>query len=86
MKRLGTVLHLSVHHNLIIRGDKMESPEPFKSLPKINSVVVNKSVKQIGKVSGIFGPVDHPYISVKAFKRISESELRSQLSERLYIL
>lgn len=86
MKRLGTLLHLSGRGDLIVRGAEMESPEPFKSLPKINSVVVNKNVKQIGKVSGVFGPVDHPYISVKPFKRIPDSELRAHLNERLYVL
>jgi RNA-binding protein len=85
MKRLGTVLHLSGRRNLIVRGDKMKSPGSLNNLPRINSVVVDKSVKQIGKVNGIFGPVDHPYISVRVFDRIPDPVLRDHINERLYV-
>jgi RNA-binding protein len=82
MKRLGTVMHLSERRKLIVRGNEIGS---IKDLPKINSVVVNKAVTQIGKVNNIIGPVSHPYISVKIFNGISDSELRSYISERVYV-
>ncbi len=82
MKRLGTVMHLSERRKLIVRGDEIGS---IKDLPRINSVVVNKAVTQIGKVNNIIGPVSHPYISVKIFNGISDSELRSYINERVYV-
>ncbi|MBN2488543.1 MAG: H/ACA RNA-protein complex protein Gar1 [Methanosarcinaceae archaeon] len=82
MKRLGTVMHLSERRKLIVRGDEIGS---IKDLPRINSVVVDKAVTQIGKVTNIIGPVSHPYISVKIFNGISDSELRSYINERVYV-
>jgi len=85
MKRLGTVLHLSGQRKLIVRGDEIKSIGSVNNLPKINAVVVNKSVKQIGKVTSIIGPVTNPYISVKIFNGISDSELHSYINERVYV-
>lgn len=82
MKRLGTVMQLSERRKLIVRGDEVQS---IKDLPRINSVVLNKAVKQIGKVYNIIGPVNHPYISVKIFNGISDPELRSYINERVYV-
>jgi RNA-binding protein len=82
MKRLGTVMHLSERRKLIVHGDEIGS---IKDLPRINSVVVNKAVTQIGKVNNIIGPVSHPYISVKIFNGISDSDLRSYINERVYV-
>ena len=82
MKRLGTVMQLSERRKLIVRGDEIKS---IKNLPRINSVVLNKAVKQIGKVNNIIGPVSHPYISVRIFNGISDSELRSYINERVYV-
>ena len=82
MKRLGTVMHLSESRRLVVRGDEIKS---IKNLPRTNSVVVNKAVKQIGKVNNIIGPVSHPYISVKIFNGISDSELHSYIDERVYV-
>ncbi|NLO29899.1 MAG: H/ACA RNA-protein complex protein Gar1, partial [Methanosarcina mazei] len=44
MKRLGTVLHRSGVRNLIIRGDEIKPDKVSGSLPKLNSVVVDKAL------------------------------------------
>ncbi|MGP8321905.1 MAG: H/ACA ribonucleoprotein complex subunit GAR1 [Methanosarcinaceae archaeon] len=88
MKRLGTVLHVSIPRGLIIRGDKLESSgskTSAKKSPKLYSAVLNRRVKQIGKISGIIGPVEHPYIHVKLSKDI-DSEQHIHVNEHVYIL
>ncbi len=86
MKRLGTVLHRSGVRNLIIRGgDEIKPDKVSGSLPKLNSVVVDKALNRIGTISSIFGPVNHPYFLVKGFKRIPDSETRALVNERVYI-
>ena len=85
MKRLGTGLHRSGVRNLIIRGDEIKPDKVSGSLPKLNSVVVDKALNRIGTMSSIFGPVNHPYFLVKGFKRIPDSETRALVNERVYI-
>lgn len=87
MKRLGTVLNVSAPRGLIVRGDKPKLSESKleKKVPKLNSVVLNKSVKQIGKISGIIGPVDHPYIYVKLLKG-ADPKQQTPVGERVYAL
>ena len=85
MKRLGTVLHRSGVRNLIIRGDEIKPDKVSGSLPKLNSVVVDKALNRIGTISSIFGPVNHPYFLVKGFKRFPDSETRALVNERVYI-
>ncbi len=87
MKRLGTVLNVSAPRGLIVRGDKPElsGSKPANKVPKLNSGVLNKSVKQIGKVSGIIGPVDHPYIYVK-LSNGADPKQHIHVGERVYVL
>ena len=87
MKRLGTVLNVSVPRGLIVRGDipKLSGSKPANKVPKLNSGVLNKSVKQIGKISGIIGPVDHPYICVKLSNGVDPKQ-HIDTGERVYIL
>lgn len=88
MKRLGTVLHISIPRGLIVRGDKIESLGSkiiVNKKPVLNSAVLNKRVKQIGKVRGIIGPVKHPYIHVELSKGIDPKQ-HIHANERVYIL
>ena len=85
MKRLGTVLHRSGLRNLILRGDEVKSDNVSGSLPKLNSVVVDKALNRIGTIGSVFGPVNHPYFLVKGFKQIPDSEIRALVNERVYI-
>lgn len=88
MKRLGTVLQMSIPRGLIVRGSKPEASGSSKSarkLPKLNSAVLNKEIKQIGKISGIIGPVEHPYIYVKLSKDIDPKQ-KIHVNDRVYVL
>ncbi len=85
MKRLGTVLHRSGSKNLVIRGDEFKSENASGKIPRLNLVVMDKALNQIGTIVNAFGPVDHPYFLVKGFKRIPDSEFRGMVNERIYV-
>lgn len=85
MKKLGTVSHLSKSRNLIVRMDELKPSDAFKKAPKINSVVLNKSVKSIGKINDIIGPVSQPYVIINVSRKITDSELLNYVNERVYI-
>ncbi len=57
LMKLGKVKHISDMGNAII----FDPPQ----LPKIGSDVINEQMEHVGKVNDIFGPVKHPYVSVK---------------------
>ncbi|MEM2934153.1 MAG: Gar1/Naf1 family protein [Methanocellales archaeon] len=78
MKKLGVVLHVSARGDLILKKDRSNS------LPRIDSIVVDKKLSKIGMIRDIFGPVDSPYISVKPYKK-AINELRALIGEKLYI-
>jgi RNA-binding protein len=85
MKRLGTVVQVVAQQGLLVRGDNIKPDTSLRDLPRINSVVVDKSVKRIGKVNGVIGPVKSPYISIKVFGDVSGSELKKYLNEKVYV-
>ncbi len=80
MKRLGTVLH-SIDNMLIVRADK--TLELNNLYP--NSLVITKTMKKIGKVKELFGPEKNPYISIKLFNEIKDSEILKLRKERVYL-
>jgi len=41
-------------------------------------------MKRIGTVREVFGPVSHPYISVKTYKNITDSEVHELENKKLY--
>jgi RNA-binding protein len=51
----------------------------------MNSSVMDKTVKRIGKVTSYFGPVENPYFIVKLDSRSNTLEARRYLNERLYV-
>ncbi|MCK4669169.1 hypothetical protein KAT21_03505 [Candidatus Bathyarchaeota archaeon] len=73
MYRLGRVLHVSQSRNMIIKIEKV---------PKIGETVVDESLKPVGKILDIFGPVSSPYASVKP--RIKE--VSKFTDKMLYVL
>jgi RNA-binding protein len=83
LKILGTVLHTSGHKNLIVRG--AETKKEKMGLPKINSTVIDKKMKKIGKINDVFGPVKCPYFSVRIFKNVSNESLREYRNSHVYI-
>lgn len=56
---LGQVRGLGYNGKLIVKG---------KFAPKLELEVVDNSMKVIGKIARVFGPVDSPYISIKPKK------------------
>jgi RNA-binding protein len=85
MRRLGKVLQRSGIKNLIVKGDEIKSDNTLGNLPKLNSIVVDKALNQIGVIVSVFGPVNQPYFFVKGFKRIPDSEFRIMVNEKVYI-
>ncbi|ATZ61493.2 MAG: Gar1/Naf1 family protein [Methanosarcinales archaeon Met12] len=80
MKRLGTVLHLLGHKGLIVRGESDDK------MPKLESVVVMNNMKRIGRIYDVFGPVRHPYISIRLYDGISMSDACALKGQRVYSL
>jgi len=73
-KPLGTVLH--VLNNIMVvraRGKKLRAVGGL-----LNSVVMNGHNREIGRVYDIFGPVDHPYITVKVFTGVNLADLQNK--------
>jgi len=85
MKRLGIALHRSGNKNLIVRGDEVKSSKISGEIPKLNSVVMDRTLNKVGTIASVFGPVDHPYFLVKGFKKIPDSEFRVLVNERIYV-
>lgn len=79
MRRLGTVLHI-VDHKLIARG------EGIKIGRMLNSIVLTKGKRKIGRVYDVFGPVNRPYIGIKAFEGVKEKELKELANKKIFVL
>lgn len=56
MKRIGRVSHLSNSGKLVLRTKHEE---------RVGVKVLNDELKTVGMIVDVFGPVDHPYISVR---------------------
>jgi len=83
VKKLGVVLHTTSYGNLLVRGN-LSSKKVVSRIA--GSVVVTKNMKKIGKVYDVFGPAKQPYLSIKPFEHISESELYELSNDLVYIL
>ncbi len=80
MKRLGAIIHI-MDNLLIVRADSTLEHSVFRE----NLLVLTGKMKKIGKIKEIFGPVKAPYISIKMFKDINSSEIKSLKNERVYL-
>jgi rRNA processing protein Gar1 len=67
LRRLDKIILISNQRHLIT---KVQSAQ-IKSL-KIGQAVVTKDLVKIGRIFDIFGPVAHPYISIKPNQDITE--------------
>ncbi len=63
MQRLGLVLHISPSRNMIMK---------VENVPRIGEIVVDESLKPVGKVFDILGPVSSPYVSIRSTARDPE--------------
>ncbi len=77
LQRLGRVISLTPSQNLVVKTDKV---------PKIGASVVDESLKVIGKVFDVIGPVPSPYAvvrpTIKEPERLSNKQLYLLLSKK----
>ena len=73
MQRLGRVLSVTPSQNVIVKLDKA---------PKLGSAVIDESLKVVGKVFDIVGPVSSPYAVI----RPSIKDPEKLANRQLYIL
>ena len=66
MKVLGNSLHIANSGKLIARSTKTPSP---------GAIVFDSDKNKIGKVSYVFGPTKHPYISIRLFKSADKKKI-----------
>ncbi len=69
MRRLSKVIHLTNQRHLVTRV----SPNQIKAL-RIGQTVVTKDLNRLGKIFDIFGPVNHPFVSIKLNQGIKTPE------------
>ena len=79
LRGLGTVLHI-LDDKLIVKGGRVNVERI------INSVVITKEKRRIGKVYDIFGPVNQPYIGIKAFDGVKEEEIKRLADKEIFVL
>ncbi len=80
MKRLGTVLH-AIDNILVVRSDKTLDKTGLHP----NSMVITRTMQRLGRVKELFGPEKNPYISIKLFDEIKDSEIMKLKKERVYL-
>ena len=77
MRRLNKVLHISNQNHLLLRV----SSNLVNTL-NIGDPVVTQDLTKIGRIFDIFGPVNHPYISIQPNTGILERQ--NVIGEVLY--
>ena len=70
MQRLGRVINLTPSQNLVVKAEKA---------PKIGSAVVDGTLRTIGKVFDVIGPVTSPYAVVRTVVKEPEKLTNKQL-------
>ncbi len=76
MKVLGNILHLANSNKLIVKTNKT---------PPAGAFVFTNDKNKIGRVSGVFGPVKSPYVSVNIYKSINKRDLENRCGEKLFV-
>ena len=75
MKVLGNSLHIANSGKLIARSDKT---------PTAGGIVFDSNKNKIGKVSYVFGPTKHPYVSIRLFKSANRENIQKNCGEKLF--
>ena len=70
LQRLGRVINVTPSQNLIVRAEKA---------PKIGSTVVDQSLKTVGRVFDVIGPVPSSYTVVRPIVKEPERLVNQQL-------
>ncbi|MFQ5909603.1 MAG: H/ACA ribonucleoprotein complex subunit GAR1 [Thermoplasmata archaeon] len=73
MRRLGIVMDISYRGTLVIRAE---------AAPRKGDKVFTSEGLHIGRVEKVFGPVSHPYVSVKPTSR--KQKLMRMIGKELY--
>ena len=77
LQRLGKVLHVTPSQNIVVKTD---------NAPKIGSAVVDESLKVVGKIFDVIGPVSSPYVvvkpAIKEFEKLTSKQLYVLLSKK----
>jgi len=77
LQRLGKVLHVTPSQNIVVKTD---------NAPKIGSAVVDESLKVVGKIFDVIGPVSSPYAvvkpAIKEFEKLTSKQLYVLLSKK----
>jgi len=76
LRRLGIALHV-VQNKLILRGEA-GADKPVR----VNSPVVDRNKKRVGRVFEIFGPVRQPYIVVRPNRG---EDATAHVGKKLYV-
>jgi len=86
-KPLGNVLHV-LNNIMIVRGKRKSKRKSLEAVGGLlNSVVLDGRNREIGRIYDIFGPVDHPYISVKLFTGVNQNRAVADLKrEEVFVL
>jgi len=86
-KPLGNVVHV-LNNIMIVRGKRKSKSKSLEAVGGLlNSVVLDGRNREIGRIYDIFGPVDHPYISVKLFTGVNQNRAVADLrSEEVFVL
>jgi RNA-binding protein len=70
LQRLGRVINLTPSQNLVVKAEKA---------PKIGSAVVDETLRTIGKVFDVIGPITSPYAVVRTVVKEPEKLANKQL-------
>jgi RNA-binding protein len=73
LQRLGRIINVTPSKNMVVKAEKA---------PKIGSAVVDESLKTIGKVFDVIGPVTSPYAVIRPVVK----EPEKLASKQLYLL
>ncbi len=73
MQRLGRVINVTPSQNLVVKAEQA---------PKIGSSVVDESLKTVGNVFDVIGPVASPYAIVRPVTK----ETAKLSNKQLYLL
>lgn len=81
-KLLGKIIHISQAGNIIAKLnhdyiEKATSTSPIRLGTKVSI----SNMGQVGKVTGVIGPVKSPYIVIKPYKKITENIDRQDVFE-----
>jgi RNA-binding protein len=70
LQKLGRVFRVTPSQNIVVKIDKA---------PKIGSAVVDETLKVVGKISDVIGPISSPFALVKPIIKEPERMVNKQL-------